>query len=344
MKKIIALLVVITALFFLFSKEREVVEQIVEDSKDEIAEQIGGIEFSEMTIPYLRSRKYESSLDELRPYGSSGNFNTYLTSYNSDGLKVNGLLTIPKGEAPQGGWPAVVFVHGYIAPTVYRTTEKYNDYVNYLARNEMVVFKIDLRGHGESEGEPGGSYYSSDYIVDTLNARAALQASEFVNPKAVGLWGHSMAGNVTFRSFVSARDIPALVVWGGAGYSYGDLIKYGIDDNSYRPPSTNTQRQNRRAELRAKYGEFDQDSEFWSQVSPINYLTGVNGAIQVHHAVDDAVVSVGYARDLMQLLDSTDIPHELFEYSSGGHNLTGSSFSQAMARTVDFYKKQFGVE
>lgn len=344
MKKIVVLVVVSAVLFLVFSKEREVVQQIVEESKEEISEQIGGIEFSEMTIPYLRSREYQSSLDELRPYGSSDNFNTYLTSYNSDGLKVNGLLTIPKGEELEGGWPAVVFVHGYIAPTVYRTTEKYNDYVNYLARNGIVVFKIDLRGHGESEGEPGGSYYSGDYIVDTLNARAALQASDFVNPKAVGLWGHSMAGNVTFRSFVSARDIPALVVWGGAGYSYEDLLKYGIDDNSYRPPATNTQRQNRRAELRAKYGDFNKDSEFWSQVTPINYLTGVNGAIQVHHAVDDAVVSVAYARDLMQLLDSTDIPHELFEYPSGGHNLTGSSFSQAMARSVAFYKKQFGVE
>lgn len=300
--------------------------------------QEGGIAFEDMTIPYLRSRQYESNLGDRRLYSSAGNYDAYLTSYNSDGLKVNGLLTIPKGEAPAGGWPAVVFVHGYIAPTVYRTTEKYTDYVNYLARNGLVVFKIDLRGHGESEGEPGGSYYSSDYIVDTLNARAALAASGFVNPNGIGLWGHSMAGNVTFRSFVAAADIPALVVWGGAGYTYEDLRKYGIDDNSYRPPSTSTQRQRRREELRRLYGDYNPESDFWRKVSPLFHLDGVNGAIQIHHAVDDTVVNVGYARDLMVKLDGTSIPHELFEYSSGGHNVTGASFSSAMQRTVEFYK------
>lgn len=308
-------------------------------SPDTADSQEGGMAFEDLTIPYLRARIYESALGERKLYSSAGNYDAYLTSYDSDGLRVNGLLTIPKGEQPAGGWPAVVFVHGYIAPSVYRTTEKYTDYVNYLARNGLVVFKIDLRGHGQSEGEPGGSYYASDYIVDTLNARAALASSGFVNPESIGLWGHSMAGNVTFRSFVAAQDIPALVVWGGAGYTYSDLQKYGIDDNSYRPPTTDTQRRRRREELRELYGDYGAENDFWKKVTPINYLDGVQGALQIHHAVDDTVVNVGYARDLMKVLDSTSIPHELFEYSSGGHNLTGSSFSSAMQRTVEFYKK-----
>jgi dipeptidyl aminopeptidase/acylaminoacyl peptidase len=130
-----------------------------------------------------------------------------LTSYDSDGLRVNGLLTIPKGQGPH---PAIVFVHGYIAPTIYKTTERYQDYVDYLARNGFVVFKIDLRGNGESEGDPGGAYYSGDYVIDTLNAYVALQSAEFVDPARVGLWGHSMAGNVTFRALVAKKDIPAV--------------------------------------------------------------------------------------------------------------------------------------
>jgi len=291
--------------------------------------------FQEITIPYLMNRQYQSSLRELTEYQDNSTYTSYLTSYNSDGFKVNGLLTIPKGEGPH---PAIVFVHGYIAPTTYRTTEKYVDYVNYLARNGFVVFKIDLRGHGESQGEPGGSYYSGDYIIDTLNAYSALQNADFVNPAKVGLWGHSMAGNVLLRAIAVKKDIPAAVIWAGAGYTYSDLAQYRLMDRSYRPPSTDTERQRRRQLLNDTYGTFDPESWFWKLVPATNYLDGVKTAIEIHHSVNDDVVSIEYSRNLMGVLDKTDIPHELFEYQTGGHNLTGSSFTQAMQKSVDFFK------
>lgn len=300
--------------------------------------------FIEMTIPYLRQRTWQSSLSDLRSYSQNGNFNTYLTSYDSDGLRVNGLLTIPSGPVPRSpsgdtGWPAIVFVHGYIAPSIYETTERYQDYVNYLARNGFVVFKIDLRGHGDSEGEAGGGYYSSDYVIDTLNAYAALESSDFVNEKQIGLWGHSMAGNVLLRSFAVKPDIPAVVIWAGAGYTYSDLQQFGIDDNSYRPPTDNSERQRRREALRAAHGDFNKESEFWKQVAPTNYLNDLKGAIALYHAVDDTVVSVEYSRNLNSLLDQTSVANEFFEYPSGGHDIEGASFGQAMQRTVEFYKK-----
>lgn len=298
------------------------------------------IPFVEMTIPYLRSRDYNSTLGELNVYSENGNYTAYTTHYDSDGLRVNGLLTIPTGEEPEGGWPAIVFIHGYIPPTLYRTTgSQYTDYVDYLARNGFVVFKIDLRGHGDSEGDAGGGYYSSDYVIDALNARAALQSTDFVNKNAVGMWGHSMAGNVLLRSLAAQPTIPGIVIWAGAVYSYTDMAEYGIDDNSYRPPENNIPRQQRRRELFEKYGSPSAQSEFWQQVAPTNYLSDIKGAIEINHAVDDSVVNIGYSRDLMALLDKTSVPHELFEYPSGGHNISGASFTQAMERTVEFFKE-----
>lgn len=295
--------------------------------------------FADITIPVLRSRTYASTLGSRRLYRSQDTYTSYLTSYTSDDLTIEGLLTIPAGDEPAEGWPAIVFVHGYIAPTEYVTTEKYLSYVDYLARNGFVVFKIDLRGHGDSEGEASGAYYSSDYIIDVLNARAALQASDFVNPSAVGLWGHSMAGNVVLRSMVVQPNIPATVIWAGAVYSYEDWLKYGINDNSYRPPNTTSSRQRRRQELFDTHGQFDASSLFWSQVAPTNYLSDLDGAIALHHAVNDDVVAIGYSRDLAALLDQTDVPHQLYEYPSGGHNIEGTNFAVAMQRTVDFFKE-----
>jgi uncharacterized protein len=300
--------------------------------------------FYDLTIPYLRSRTYQSSLGERTVHESNSTYTSYLTSYLSDNLRINGLLTIPSGEMPSGGWPAIVFVHGYIPPRQYQTTTRYGDYVDYLARNGFVVFKIDLRGHGDSEGNSGGAYYSSDYVIDTLNARAALQSSDVVNPTKVGLWGHSMAGNVVLRSLAAKPDIPAAVIWGGAGFTYTDLRQYGISDNSYQPPpspiaSINNNRRQRLAEL---HGQPNPDDPFWKQMIPTNYLADFQGAIQLDHAVNDEVVDVRYSRDLDSILDQTTIPHEFHEYPAGGHNILEPSFSQAMEITVDFFVKYLG--
>ncbi len=294
--------------------------------------------FQELTIPYLQKQTFNSNLAELEEISEAGTYTSYLTSYQSDGLKINGLLTQPKGNPPDGGWPGIVFIHGYIPPDDYRTTEKYNDYVDYLARNGLVVFKIDLRGHGDSEGKPCGAYYSSDYVIDTLNAYSALQNADFVDETKVGLWGHSMAGNLVLRSLVSKPDIPAAVVWAGTVFTYDDFQEYGIDDQSYEPPPEDSPRRQRFQELIDTYGRYDSESEFWQEVTSVNYLADINGAVQFHHAANDSVVSIDYSRNIDKLLQQAGVSSRLFEYSNGGHNLASPAFSTAMSRTVNFYK------
>lgn len=295
--------------------------------------------FEDLTINFLRARKYDGKLNELEQVSSNASYISYLTSYSSDNLKINALLTKPKGEMPEGGWPGIVFIHGYIPPTLYETNgQSYSSYVDYLAGSGFVVFKIDLRGHGDSEGESGGAYYSSDYVIDTLNAYSALETSRFVNPKKIGLWGHSMAGNVVLRSVAAKPEIPAVAIWAGAGFTYLDLAEFGISDNSYRPPTDNTKRQQRRQQLREIYGDPKDGNPFWEKVAPVNFLGDLKGAISLHHAADDDVVNVEYSRNLNKLLGSTSIMHELNEYPTGGHNITGASFTKAMQKTVEFFK------
>ncbi len=294
--------------------------------------------YADMTIPSLRNRKYTSKLGLMQKISDNASYTSYRTSYDSDGLTIYGLLTVPNDGVAKH--PAIVFVHGYIPPAQYRTDERYVAYVDYLARNGFVVFKIDLRGNDQSQGTASGAYYSSGYVIDTLNARAALMSADFVNPAAVGLWGHSMAGNIVMRAFAARPEIPAVDIWAGAGYTYADLTAYGLHNNSYRPlaPSGRAGRGEQQG-VRQMYGQFTTASPFWRQVAVTDYLKDLKGAIEIHHAVDDDVVSIEYSRNLMKLLDATAVPHQLFEYPTGGHNITDPSFSIAMERTVGFYKK-----
>jgi dipeptidyl aminopeptidase/acylaminoacyl peptidase len=148
-----------------------------------------------------------------------------------------------------------------------------------------------------------------------------------------------MAGNVVPRALAVRPEIPATVIWAGAVYTYSDMQKYGISDNSYRPPADQTRTRKKRNDLIIKYGQFDPKSSFWKMVPMTNYLSDINGAISLNHAVDDVVVDIEYSRELSKLLDETKIPHELNEYSSGGHNFTGSSFNEAMENTIKFFNK-----
>jgi uncharacterized protein len=295
--------------------------------------------FKELTIPYLRGKTYESSLGEREQVYDYGQYTGYMTDYTSDGLKVKGLLTIPKGDKPKSGWPAIVFIHGYIPPTQYNTLEKYIAYVHHLASSDFVVFKIDLRGHGTSEGEAGGGYYGSDYVTDALNAHSALASSGFVDSKGIGLWGHSMAGNTVLRAMAVKPEIPAGVIWAGAVYTYEDMQKYGIQDASYQRTPSNTQRRRRQQLIFDTYGRPGEGNAFWKQVAPTNYLADLKGAIQIHHAIDDGTVNIGYSRDLNALLDKTSVSHELIEYPSGGHNISDPSFSQAIENTAEFFRE-----
>lgn len=295
--------------------------------------------FAELTIPYLRNRTYTSSLGERTLVADNGTYTSYLTSYTSDDLVINGQLTIPTGEMPKGGWPAVVFVHGYIPPAQYATLEKYIDYVDFIARNGFIVFKIDLRGHGTSEGEPSGAYYSADYVIDTLNAYAALESSGFVNKSKIGLWGHSMAGNVVMRSMAARPAIPAGVIWAGAVYTYTDFLEYRISDASYVPLPSSSPSIGRRQRIIQTNGEITADNPYWQQVAPATFAKDLQGAVQLHHAINDDVVSIEYSRNLKNILDKAEVESEFYEYLSGGHNISDASWIAAMERTVDFYKK-----
>lgn len=308
---------------------------------------------SPISIDYLRGLTYNSPAPTIEQELSPGsNYKRYIASYISDGYKIYGLLTVPTSEVPEGGFPAIVFNHGYIPPIQYRTTEKYVAYVDYLARNGFVVFKIDMRGHGDSEGYPTGSYFSNGYTIDALNALSSLQKYDSINPNRIGMWGHSMSGNLVLRAMLVSSEVKAGVIWAGAVYSYEDFAKYRISDTSYsgrrrddREEPDESQRVSENSSdvqnLRENPEDIDFNSDFWKSISLTSNLGYFEHPLQIHHSVDDSVVNVGYSRDLGTSMDAAgkgDL-YTLYEYAGGGHNINSPYFEQAMQRTTDFFKE-----
>ena len=348
MKKYIPILVIILVVMVLIGISRtQSVSNVVPRLSITKSDQGKEIEITHpLQIEEMRERDYPGSdvvIQEKLPDGNG--FERYIASYISDGNSINGLLAIPKGEPPDGGWPAILFNHGYIRPEEYRREQKYVAYLAGFASEGYVVFMSDYRGHQDSEGQPLGAYFSPAYTTDVLNAYESIKNYTSVNPDKVGMWGHSMGGHIVLRSMVVNSDIKAGVIWGGVVASYQDMV---TSWNRRRPwiPSERENMSNRpgRGNLEEEYGDITTNLDFWRSISPIYYVEDVSGPLQIHHGLSDDTVPWQFSESLYNALTEAEKEAEYYTYEGGDHNLSGSSFSPAMQRSVDFFDKHLKGE
>jgi dipeptidyl aminopeptidase/acylaminoacyl peptidase len=298
----------------------------------------------------MRQRSYPgSAVTIVSTLAPGANYKRYIASYQSEGLTLYGLLTVPNGSRPNpAGWPLIIFNHGYIPPPIYQTTSRYVAYQDWLARSGYVTFKSDYRGHGQSQGVALGAYGSPDYVVDVLNALAAMEHYPGVDASRVGMWGHSMGGYITLRSMVISRDIKAGVIWSGVVGSYDDLLNRWHP----RPGSVATPNATERAALAATqgpgrggfrslselFGSPQANPAFWDSISATSYLADLSGPLQLHHDQADSEVPFQFSQDLYDKAVAAGQSAELYAYPGDDHNLA-NSFGLAMTRTIAFFDK-----
>lgn len=171
---------------------------------------------SEFSTDALRQRGYGSVISvekdvDIKPWKS------YLASYISDGLRLYTRVDIPIGAEPEGGYPVVIFVHGWTgierAPTYdfyYREHQDYAEMVDTYVEAGFAVLVPGWRGHGEVDGVPAdgieymaafdnGSYLSPVfYAIDVLNLVDGLQTFDAaeLDLSNINLVAHSQGGDV----------------------------------------------------------------------------------------------------------------------------------------------------
>jgi dipeptidyl aminopeptidase/acylaminoacyl peptidase len=283
-----------------------------------------------MFIKELRARSYpggELTIEERLPDGS--NYERYIASYRSEGLKINGLLTIPDSPKPENGYPSVVFIHGYIPPDQYSTTESYPTYQGYPARSGFITFKPDLRGHDRSEGEPVSAHFSEKYVVDTMNAISALEEYEKTDPDRIGYWGHSNGGEIGLRIITISPNIKAAVFWAGVVGSYEDMLETYNADIPFLKDADH--------ELIRENGLPSENPEFWNKLDPYSYLSSISAPVQLHHGTEDESVPIELSLSLKEALEEIDKPVEYFEYPGDDHNI-GNNTGTAWQRSIEFLR------
>lgn len=291
----------------------------------------GPIPGNPLAIQSLRAREYPASdLVIEQTLDPGANYQRYIATYQSDGFRIYGLLTVPDAPMEKGGYPAILFLHGYIPPDTYITTRDYVASQDGLARSGFVTFKPDMRGHGRSEGAATGAHFSETYIIDSLNAFSAMADNALINADRIGVWGHSNGGLIGLRMAVVSEGIKASVFWGGVVGSYEDMLETYFDRIDFlqrlAPP------------VIAERGLPNDNPAYWDLIDPFAYLDAIRGPVQLHHGSSDDSVPVELSVSLYSALSDADVTVDYFEYPGAGHNFFGDAFNHAMARTVAFFR------
>lgn len=140
-----------------------------------------------------------------------------------------GTLTLPLGDGP---FPAVALVSGSGPQDRDETLLGHKPFLvlaDHLTRNGVAVLRYDDRGVGKSKGTHDGAT-SADFATDAHAAVAYLRSRKEVDPKRVGLAGHSEGGLIA--PMVAADhpdDVAFLVLLAGPGLPGDEVLRTQLE-------------------------------------------------------------------------------------------------------------------
>lgn len=137
-------------------------------------------------------------------------------SFESDGLSLAGILHTPPRLAKGERRPAFLVLHGFGTSKDSTTPTRAAEILEDLG---YIVLRFDMRGCGESGGERAW-ILCQDQVRDTSNALTWLAKQPGVDPKRIGVLGHSFGAAVAIYAGGIDERIAAVI---GCG-SWGDGV------------------------------------------------------------------------------------------------------------------------
>jgi dipeptidyl aminopeptidase/acylaminoacyl peptidase len=279
-------------------------------------------EWAPLTIAGLRARSYGAG--EIRMLGvlsETPQFTRELFEYQSDGLRITGQLTRPRGNGP---WPVIILNHGYFPLDVYRTGYDTQHASDYLAARGYLTLAPDFRGHAGSDVAP--NIFKAGHAIDTLNLIPLAQQLPEAKPGPVGMWGHSNGGEITLRAMLVSDQIAAGLIYAPASSFLADTYyAYSSDQVLWDPRNP------------ADYPLTPEEApDLYVRLSPYYHLDLLQAPVQFHHGTADPVPPEWSTVPHERLLELGK-QSELFLYPGGGHALQGVDKALYLERTVAFF-------
>ncbi|MEL1241855.1 alpha/beta hydrolase family protein [Flavobacterium flavipallidum] len=138
-------------------------------------------------------------------------------------ISLAGTLTLPKKE---GIYPAVILISGSGPQNRNEEIMGHQPFLvisDYLTRNGIAVLRYDDRGFGNSKGD-FKSATTADFATDVESALAYLKTRKEINPKQIGLIGHSEGGIIAPIVTSKSKDVNFIILLAGTGIPGNELL------------------------------------------------------------------------------------------------------------------------
>lgn len=160
--------------------------------------------------------------DPQKPYPYDEEEVTY--ENKKDAVKLAGILTLPPARG--GKHPAVILITGSGAQDRNETILGHRLFLvlaDYLTKRGIAVLRVDDRGiGGSSMGSQAAT--SENYAGDVLAGIEYLKSRKEINPKQIGLIGHSEGGMIAPLASVRSKDVAFIVLMAGTGQTGEDVL------------------------------------------------------------------------------------------------------------------------
>jgi len=149
--------------------------------------------------------------------------------FHSDGLALAGVLRVPSGPAPEGGWPTLVFT----GPLSGVKEQVVGGYAERLTAAGHATLAFDHRNFGASDGEPRQHEDSAGKLADLRDAVSALAIHPAVDAARIGAVGICLGGGYALRFAAFDPRIKAVACIAG-GYNDPAAMRAAMGADGYR--------------------------------------------------------------------------------------------------------------
>ncbi|HEY0762296.1 MAG TPA: alpha/beta hydrolase [Pyrinomonadaceae bacterium] len=140
-----------------------------------------------------------------------------------DNVKIAGTLSLPRSAGPH---PVVLLITGSGSQDRNETIAGHHPFLvlaDYLTRNGIAVLRVDDRGIGGSD-TGSLSATSENFAEDVLAGVSFLKQRKEIDPKMIGLIGHSEGGMIAPMVAARSKDVAFIVLLAGLGQTGEDVI------------------------------------------------------------------------------------------------------------------------
>lgn len=246
----------------------------------------------------------------------------------SDGIEIQGLLTLPAGYEPGRSFPLVLEVHG--GPSSNWSDScflNWHDWAQMLASNGIAVLAPNPRG-STGRGSDFERLLQDDVgggeSRDLIAGAAAMVARGLADPARLGIAGWSWGGYLTAYTITQTTMFRAAFM--GAGLS-NMISDHGQSDI----PAANL-----RYFPGLPYGHWEQ---YW-QSSPLRHINNIQTPLLIAHGDSDARVQPAQSVEMHQALKALGVPVEFVRYPHEKHSFVERSHQiDLMERITAWFRR-----